>query len=212
MGMFMAVTMESTVFMGKITWTSVNSFWTRRISHWNKCSTYLQRLVSEQERWDLRIGNDLLVQSFKETSVTNWWWKNHQFSTHEGLRLFGFCVVLWEDSRELPIERCMGKNWDGSNLQKITETLTELTASPWNSSRIFPKIQYVAAKWKSQKFTVEIRRDTREIHKKDFLHVDVRRRLLWIKKQWKNANQILNSFLYMRKDLDQDNGHFSVLV
>ena len=28
----------------------------------------------------------------------------------------------------------------------------------------------------------------------------------------KNANPMLNSFLYMRNDLEQDNGHFSVLV
>ena len=27
----------------------------------------------------------------------------------------------------------------------------------------------------------------------------------------KNANPMLNSFLKMRKDLEQDNGHFSVL-
>ena len=26
--------------------------------------------------------------------------KNHQSSMHEGLRLFGFCVVLWEDFRK----------------------------------------------------------------------------------------------------------------
>ena len=28
----------------------------------------------------------------------------------------------------------------------------------------------------------------------------------------KNASPMLNSFLYMRKDLEQDNGHSSVLV
>ena len=28
----------------------------------------------------------------------------------------------------------------------------------------------------------------------------------------KNASQMLNSFLYMHRDLEQDNGHFSVLV
>ena len=28
----------------------------------------------------------------------------------------------------------------------------------------------------------------------------------------RNASQMLNSFLYMQEDLEQDNGHFSVLV
>ena len=36
----------------------------------------------------------------------------------------------------------------------------------------FPRIQYVATQWRSQTFTVEIRWDTREFHRKDHLHVD----------------------------------------
>ena len=39
----------------------------------------------------------------------------------------------------------------------------------------FPRIQYVAAQWRSQQFTVEIRRDTREFHRTDHLHVNVQR-------------------------------------
>ena len=51
-------------------------------------------------RWDLRIGNDWLEKTFMEISVIDWWRKNHQSSAYEGLRLFGFCVVLWEDFRK----------------------------------------------------------------------------------------------------------------
>ena len=48
------------------------------------------------------------------------------------------CVVSWEDSRKLPMERCMGtKIGMVKIILKITETLTESTASQWNSSGIF---------------------------------------------------------------------------
>ena len=75
------------------------------------------------------------------------------------------------------------KDWDGSNHLKFTEALTESTASQWNSSGIFPRIQYVAAQSRSSRVAVEIRRDTREFHRKDCIHVDVQRHLLWIKRQ-----------------------------
>ena len=46
-----------------------------------------------------------------------------------------------------------------------------------------PKIQYVAAQSRSSRVIVEIRRDTREFHRKVFFHVNVQRHLLWIKRQ-----------------------------
>ena len=47
--------------------------------------------------------------------------------------------MSWQDTREHPIERCMGtKIGDGSNHLRNTETLTESTASQWISSGIFP--------------------------------------------------------------------------
>ena len=63
----------------------------------------------------------------------------------------------------------------------------------WQNSRrangiwvaYFPKIQYVAVQWRSQKFIVEMRWDTREFHRKNYIHVDVQRYLMWIKGQWK---------------------------
>ena len=89
-------------------------------------------------KWDLRIGNNLLGESFVEIPVINWWRKSHQSSTHESLRLFGFCVVPWEESRKHSIERCMGtKIGDGWNLLENTETLTQLMVSQWNSSGLF---------------------------------------------------------------------------
>ena len=73
----------------------------------------------------------------------------------------------------------------------------------------FPTIHHIAALPQSPRVTVEITWDTREFHRKDYLHVDVQRHLLGIKRQWK---RMLDSFLFMHEDLEQDNGHFSVLV
>ena len=77
----------------------------------------------------------------------------------------------------------------------------------------FPGIHYVAAQWRSHKFTVEIRWDTREFHRKTYIHVDVQRHLLVDQETMKkNACQMPISFLYMQGDSEQDNGHLLVLV
>ena len=80
-----------------------------------------------------------------EISVINWWRKNHQPSTHEGLRLLH------------PIERCMGTKIRMDKIFKITETLTESTVSRWNSTGTSSKDLYVAAQRISQTFAVQIR-------------------------------------------------------
>ena len=118
-----------------------------------------------------------------EISVINWWQKNHQSSAHEVLHLFGFCVVPWEDFRKPSIERCMGTKI--GLFQNISGT--QRLAQRANGIRVecFPRIQYVAAQSRSQELIVEISWDTREFHRKDYIHVDVQRRLLWIKRQWK---------------------------
>ena len=83
--------------------------------------------------------------------------KEYQSSTHESLRLFRFCVAPWEDSRTTPNRTMYGnKDLDGSNI---------LLESQWNSSGIFPRIQYVAAQRKSQKFVVQIGRNIINFHK-----------------------------------------------
>ena len=77
----------------------------------------------------------------------------------------------------------------------------------------FPRIQYVAAQWRSQTFTVQIRWDTREFHRKNPIYVDVQWHFLLIKKTTKNnVWQIPNSYLCTRGDLEKDNGHLLVLV
>ena len=74
-------------------------------------------------------------------------------------------------------------DWRGSKVHRNRGPSTELTASQRNSSGIFSRIQYVAAQSRSQKFTVEIRRDTREFHRKNHIHVDVQRHFMGIERQ-----------------------------
>ena len=66
-------------------------------------------------------------------------------------------------------------------VQIISGLQTLLQNRRWaNGIRVayFPRIQYVAAQSRSQKFTVEIKWDTREFHRKNYFHVDVQRHLL----------------------------------
>ena len=90
--------------------------------------------------------------------------------------------------------------------------MTESTVSKWTSSGIFSQDSICGSSMTKSKFIVEIRRDTREFHRKDYVYVDVQRHLLDQETKKKNASQMLNSFLYWQEDMEQDNGHFSVLV
>ena len=75
-GMFMTVTMESAVLMGKRYQNNCQSI-AYRTDLTLKCSTH------RRNWWCLS----------KMRSSIQRWRENHQFSAHEGLRLFGFCVV-----------------------------------------------------------------------------------------------------------------------
>ena len=56
--------------------------------------------------------------------------------------------------------------------------------SRWNSSGIFSQDQkYVAAQRRSQKFTVQIGINTRQLHRNNHMYVHVQRHFLWIKKR-----------------------------
>ena len=74
-----------------------------------------------------------------------------------------------------------------------------------------PRIHHVAAQSQSSRFTVKIERNTREIYRTDHLHVDVQRHLMDQGTTRKNASQMLNSFLSLQKDSEQDKGHSSGL-
>ena len=68
-GMFMAVTMESAVFMGKNYQKNCHSIVNTTNLTLKQMFDISTKLVSEQ---DLRIGNNWLGESFMEISVINW--------------------------------------------------------------------------------------------------------------------------------------------
>ena len=65
----------------------------------------------------------------------------------------------------------------------------------------FPRIQYVAAQRQSQKFTVQIGRNTRKFHKKNSIHVDVQRHFLWNKRQWKRMSGKRSTRIFVWKKI-----------
>ena len=76
-----------------------------------------------------------------------------------------------------------------------------------------PRIQYVAAQWRSQKFTVQSRRNSRKCHRKNSIYVDVQRHILWKQKTMKkNVWHVPNSYFCVREGLDKDSGRLLVLV
>ena len=189
--MFMAVTMESAVFIGKVL-EQLSIHCEHKRSHTQTIVRHIYK-IGVWARWDLWIGNNWLGKSFME--ITCHWLVTKESSIFNARRSTSFrilCCALGRFSKTINLTMHGKKDWDGWNLLQNTETLTESTVSQWNSSGIFPRIQYVAAQLRSQKFTVEIRQDTREFHRKDHIYVNVQ----WHQKTMKkNAWRMPYSFL-----------------
>ena len=92
----MSVTMESAVFMGKNFRNNRNSIANTTELTLKQMFDISTKLVSEQDE----------ISGLETIGWENHSWeylssigdeKNHLFSAHEGLRLFGFCVVSLED-------------------------------------------------------------------------------------------------------------------
>ena len=105
-GMFMAVTMESAVFMGKHYQNNNHSIANTTDLTLKQMFDISTKLVSEQDeisgletiRWE---------KTFMEISVINWLRKSHQSSARESLRLLRFCVVPWKDPSTSGIQRIL---------------------------------------------------------------------------------------------------------
>ena len=123
----------------------------RKISQWNKCSTYLRN-------W---CPNKMRSMEWKQTDWENSSWKylsligdgqSHQSSAHKGLRLFRFCTVSWKVTREPRIKRCMGT--EIGVVEKYTG-IQNFGQNWWWANRIrveyLPRIQYVAAQSRSRR-------------------------------------------------------------
>ena len=103
----MTVTMESAVFMGK--------------NYLNNCQSVVNTTdLTLKQMFD--ISTRLVSEQDEISGLETIGWENHSWKYLSligdgrvinlqragGLRLFGFCVVPWEDFRKHPIERCMG--------------------------------------------------------------------------------------------------------
>ena len=79
-------------------------------------------------------------------------------------------------------------------------------------SDVFPGFTTLQVSEEVKKFTVEIRCNTREFHKTNYLHVDALTFLVDQETMKKNARQMPNSYLYTREGLEMDNGHLLLFI
>ena len=132
-------------------------------------------------RWDLWSENNELGRLCIKVFVFDWWWTCHQSLAHKGLRILRFCIVSWKDEREPTIKLCMGRQIDV--VQKFTK-IQNFGQNWWwaNGIRVeyLPRIHHIAALQQSPRVAVRIECDTRQIYRKDHIHVDVQRHLMEI--------------------------------
>ena len=139
-----------------------------------------------------------------------WWWRSHLCFAYEGLRIFRFCVMPWKDEREPTIKNCLGRQVDvvqeSSEIQGFGHT--------WRRAKgirveYFPRIHHIAALQQSPKVAVKNEWKARKFYRTDHFHVDVERHLMRI--SGRNANEASTSFVFVREDFHQEDGHSSVL-
>ena len=182
-GMFMTVTMESTVSMGKNYQNNCHSIMNTTDLTLNQMFDISTKLVSEQDEI-----------SGLETIA----WEGHSSRY----------LSLIDDERIIGLQRtkvyvfsesvlCLGKIFESPesndaweqrlgwiNLLQITDTLTESKVNQWNSSGIFfPAFNTLQLSDEVKKFNVQIGRNTRTFHKKNSIYVDVQRHFLKNKRQ-----------------------------
>ena len=165
-----------------------------RISKNNRNSNVNTEDLTLKQMFD--ISGKLVTEQEDISGLETIGWENHSWKF---LSLIG-------DERVFNLQRtkvhvfsdsvlCLGKQKLG--MDPIFSKLQKFWQNRWwaNGSRVehFPRIQYVAAQWRSQMFTVEIRWDTKEFHKKNSIYVNVQRHFLWNKRQWRNTRLV---FLY----------------
>ena len=90
--MFMSVTLEPAVFMGKNNSDNWHSIRNTKDLTMRQMFDISAKSVSEQ---DEIFGVKRLGILFVEVFVFAWWWTSHQSSAHKGLRLFRSCIVSW---------------------------------------------------------------------------------------------------------------------
>ena len=139
--MFMAVTMEWAIFMGKNFQDNQNSIVNTTDLTLKKMFDISAKLVTEQD--EISGLETIGWEKIMDISVINWWWKKHQSSTHKSLRLFRFCIVSLEDSSESAIWRSLEEK-DRTSSQSYRDFDGfdgEPTKFEWNIFRGFDTLQ-----------------------------------------------------------------------
>ena len=136
----------------------------------------------------------------------------HQSLAHKGLRIFRFCIVSWRDEREPSIKHSMGRKI--GVVQKFTgntepwielmEPIVSSGISSQNSPRCSSATKFKSYCWDWVKHQRIFQDGSSSCRCSTTSHGDQ-------KTTRKNANQMLNSFLSMQRDSEQDNGHSSDL-
>ena len=123
-----------------------------------------------------------------EVFVFDWWWRSHQSLAREGLRIFRSCIMPWKDKRKPTIKYYVGRKIE--LVQKFITTQNFGQKWWWaNGIRVeyLPRTHHNAS---CRCWTTS--------------HGD-------LKTIKKIANQVLNLFLSMQRNSEQDNGHSSGL-
>ena len=169
------------------------------------------RLVSEQDEisgletigWRIIHGSILSL---------DWWWTSHHSSTHEGLRLFGFCVVPGRFSKT-SIERCKGTKIGMVKIFFKIQKLDRIDDEPMVFSGIFSQDSIRCSSVKKSKRLLFRLDETPEKFTGRILFMSMLNDIsCGSKDNEKECWKMPNSYLCTRGDLEKDNGHLLVLV
>ena len=176
----MAVTIESSVFMGKNFQNYRNSIVNTADLTLNQMFDISSKLVTEQDEISALETNGWEKHSWKYLSFIG----DERIINLQRAKVYVFsdsvlCLgkihhnpesyEAWKKRIEWITSSQSYRNFDGINGEPRVEHL--------------PRIGYVAALRQSQKFTGQSTRNTRKFHRKNSIYVDVQRHFLWNERQ-----------------------------
>ena len=145
-----------------------------------------------------------------ETLIFDWWWRS---LSHANVYVFSDCVMPWKDEREPTIKYWLGNKLRWFKSLSQYRALDTLDGEPmefeWN---IFPGFTTLQLYNKVQEFLSKMGEEPEEFTGRNISsrrcsttsHGD-------LKTMNRNANKALSSFLFVREDFHQEDGHSSDL-
>ena len=188
----------------------------RKTSHWNERSTYLQNWCPNKMKSmeEIQLIGKIIHWSICLWLVMN---KSSVFSAQRSTSFqILYCVLVRYTRPSLSKHTLHGKtDWRGSKVLRNAETLDWIDGEPmefeWNN---LPGLNTLQLSQEVKSFTVEMKWNTREFYRKQFSscrcsttsHGDQET----MKVECESNAQLVSPCC--KRDLEQDNGHFSVLV